>query len=86
MARRISPSPIKPLQHPRHGLGQILGDEAWTQSAGAGAVDPDGGAGGLKEGHTLRQLAARKARQHITRPRRGEPGGRVEGDSRATIR
>ena len=49
-------------------------------------MDPDGGAGGLEERHALRQQATRKARQHIPRPGRGEPGGRVEGNGRTTIR
>ena len=79
-------SPIKPPQHPRQDLGQILRYESRTQSAGAGAVDPDGGAGGLEEGHALRQQATRKARQHIPRPRCGQPWGRVEGDGRTAIR
>ena len=64
-ATGCAPSPIKPAQHPRHGFGQILRNEPRAKGAGAGAVDPDGGASGLEEGHALRQQATGEARQHI---------------------
>ena len=76
----------KRAQNRRQIFGNVLGDEARPKMAGGGAMQPDGGGGGLEGRHGLGKKAARDPGQHIARPRRGEPWRQILGYCRQALR
>ena len=69
----------KRAQNRRQIFGNVLGDEARPKMTGGGAMQPDGGGGGLEGRHGLGKKAARDPGQYIARTCRGEPWRQILG-------
>src|ERR1700730_14455632 len=75
----------KHAQNRRQGFMNVLGDEARPKTPGGGAMQPDGGGGGLEGRHGLGKKAARDPSQYISRTRRGGPWPQILGYCRQAL-